>query len=326
LFICGRFPRLFVCDRLQWADWGIGRMVPKRSMIFADVALLGVALFWGVGYAAMKTALESFTPLWMIAFRFVPSFFLLCLVFRGRMSRLDSRAVRSGLLAGAVLAFSFLAMTTGLVLTSAGKQAFITTSYVVLVPILLWIATNRFPGTGAFFSALLCFSGMSMLTLQGDFSIGLGDGLSLLSALFLALHMILVEKFVKDHDPISLAILQIGVVGFMALPLALFFERMPVGISSTGWWALAYNIFFGTVFALVTQNLAQKHTTSTHTALILSLEGVFGAFAGALLLEEVFTGKMIIGCALIFVSIVVSELMPLKQAPAAVESSSSALS
>lgn len=300
-------------------------MTHKRSMFLADVALLGVALFWGVGYVAVKAALESFTPLWLIVFRFIPSFVLLSVIFRRRMAALTSPAIRSGLLAGCILAMSFLASTTGLVFTTAGKQAFITTAYVVLVPLLLWVATRRFPGFGTFFTTLLCFVGMSFLTLQGDFSIGLGDGLSLLSALFLALHMLVVERSVRDHDPVSLAILQIGVVGFVALFLAPFLEKFPVQVSPVAWTALAYNIFLGTVFALVTQNMAQRYTTSTHTALILSLEGVFGAAAGAMVLGEIFTGRMIIGCVLIFISILITELLPLKSAPVAVESPSVSL-
>ncbi len=284
----------------------------KRSMILADTALLGVALFWGIGYVAVKAALDSFTPLWLIVFRFIPSFIFLSVIFRRRMAALTLPAARSGLLAGCILAMSFLASTTGLVFTTAGKQAFITTAYVVLVPLLLWGATRRFPGFGAFFTALICFAGMSFLTLQGDFSIGLGDGLSLLSALFLALHMLVVERSVRDHDPVPLAVVQIGVVGFAALCLAPFLERFPLQITPAAWAALAYNIFLGTVFALVTQNVAQRHTTSTHTALLLSLEGVFGAVAGAMVLGEIFTGKMIVGCVLIFASILITELLPLK--------------
>ncbi len=287
-------------------------MIPKRSMLLADTALLGVALFWGVGYVAVKAALDSFTPLWLIAFRFIPSFLFLSVIFRRRMAALTLSAARSGLLAGCILAMSFLASTTGLVFTTAGKQAFITTAYVVLVPLLLWVETRRFPGFGAFFTAFICFAGMSLLTLQVDFSIGLGDGLSLLSALFLALHMLVVERSVRDHDPVPLAVIQIGVVGLAALCLAPFLERFPLQTTPAAWAALAYNIFLGTVFALVTQNVAQRHTTSTHTALILSLEGVFGAVAGAIVLGEIFTGKMIVGCVLIFVSILITELLPLK--------------
>jgi len=292
-------------------------MNPSRGWILADFALLGVALFWGVGYVAVKAALESFSPLWLLVFRFIPSFFLLGILFRTRMSRLSNGAVRSGLFAGIVLSMSFLASTTGLLFTTAGKQAFITTAYVVLVPLLLWAVTRCFPGFKPFFTALVCFAGMSLLTLQHDFSIGLGDGLSLLSAFFLALHMLVVERSVRDHDPVALAIIQIGVVGFVALPLAGIFESLPVQISPAGWWALAYNIFLGTIFALVAQNVAQKHTSSTHTALILSLEGVFGALAGAVFLGEIFTGKMIGGCALIFLSILVTELSPSSPAPVA---------
>ena len=285
-------------------------MTPKRSVLAADAALLGVALFWGMGYVAMKIALDSFTPLWLTVVRFVSAFALLAALFGPRLIRLSASALRAGLLAGGLLTLAFWVSTVGLQYTTAGKQAFIVTAYVVVVPFLLWVSSRRFPGFGPFLAAGLCLCGMSLLTLQGDLSIGLGDGLSLLCALFLALHMVVVERFVKEIDPVPFAVLQIGVVGLATLPVALLLEPLPRHVASLGWAALAYNVLLGTIFALVTQNLAQTYTTSTHTSLILSLEGVFGALAGTLLLGESFTLRMVLGCVLIFVSILMAELLP----------------
>ena len=291
-------------------------MTPKRSVLAADAALLGVALFWGMGYVAMKIALDSFTPLWLTVVRFVSAFALLAALFGPRLIRLSASALRAGLLAGGLLTLAFWVSTVGLQYTTAGKQVFIVTAYVVVVPFLLWAATRRFPGFGPFLAAALCLCGMFLLTLQDNLAIGLGDGLSLLCALFLALHMVVVERFVREIDPVAFAVLQIGVVGVATVPLALAFEPFPGAVAPLGWAALAYNVLLGTVFALVTQNLAQKYTSSTHTALILSLEGVFGALTGALLLGESFTMRMVLGCALIFVSILMAELLP--PGPAAV--------
>ena len=285
-------------------------------MLAADAALLGVALFWGMGYVAMKIALDSFTPLWLTVVRFVSAFALLAALFGPRLIRLSASALRAGLLAGGLLTLAFWVSTVGLQYTTAGKQVFIVTAYVVVVPFLLWAATRRFPGFGPFLAAALCLCGMFLLTLQDNLAIGLGDGLSLLCALFLALHMVVVERFVREIDPVAFAVLQIGVVGVATVPLALAFEPFPGAVAPLGWAALAYNVLLGTVFALVTQNLAQKYTSSTHTALILSLEGVFGALTGALLLGESFTMRMVLGCALIFVSILMAELLP--PGPAAV--------
>ena len=291
-------------------------MTPKRSVLAADAALLGVALFWGMGYVAMKAALDSFTPFWLTVFRFLSAFALLCALFGRRLVRLSPSALKAGLLAGGLLSLGFWVSTVGLQYTTAGKQAFIVTAYVVVVPFLLWAATRRFPGFGPFLAAALCLCGMFLLTLQDNLAIGLGDGLSLLCALFLALHMVVVERFVREIDPVAFAVLQIGVVGVATVPLALAFEPFPGAVAPLGWAALAYNVLLGTVFALVTQNLAQKYTSSTHTALILSLEGVFGALTGALLLGASFTMRMVLGCALIFVSILMAELLP--PGPAAV--------
>jgi drug/metabolite transporter (DMT)-like permease len=292
-------------------------------MLLADAALLAVALFWGIGYVALKAALDCFTPLWLTVVRFMPAFAILAVLFRRRMAGLTLPAVKAGLAAGAVLTLGFLLSTIGLVYTTAGKQAFIVTAYVVVVPILLWAVTRRFPGYGPFIAAFLCLCGMFLLTLQSDLTIGLGDGLSLLCAVCMALHMILVERYVREFDPIPFAVLQIGLVGIVAIPLALIFEPLPRQVTPLAWGSLAYNIFLGTVFALVTQNVAQKYTSSTHTALILSLEGVFGALAGALLLGELFTGKMIVGCVLIFASVLIAELLPTRGPLAAASTESS---
>ena len=121
-------------------------MTPKRSMLAADAALLGVALFWGMGYVAMKIALDSFTPLWLTVVRFVSAFALLAALFGPRLIRLSASALRAGLLAGGLLTLAFWVSTVGLQYTTAGKQAFIVTAYVVVVPFLLWVSSRRFPG------------------------------------------------------------------------------------------------------------------------------------------------------------------------------------
>ena len=288
----------------------------RARVLLADAAMLSVAVLWGLGYVVSDALLGRIGPLWLVALRFSASSVMLLALFGRRLKMLDKNQLFQALGVGLVLAVTYLLHIYGLVFTTGGKQAFIVTAYVVVVPFLLWAATRRFPGFGPFLAAALCLCGMFLLTLQDNLAIGLGDGLSLLCALFLALHMVVVERFVREIDPVAFAVLQIGVVGVATVPLALAFEPFPGAVAPLGWAALAYNVLLGTVFALVTQNLAQKYTSSTHTALILSLEGVFGALTGALLLGESFTMRMVLGCALIFVSILMAELLP--PGPAAV--------
>ena len=287
------------------------RLSPSLKTVVADISLVFVALFWGLGFVAMKNALDTFPTFWLLTLRFGSAAFLMGMLFRRRLAAITKEDIRAGAIIGVFLFLGFATQTLGLNYTTPGKQAFLTATYVVIVPFLSWGLRRIFPGALSFFASFVCLVGMGMLTLQeGAISIGKGDTLTLVCAFFFACQLIAIEYFAAKKDPMILTLLQILMVCLLSLPAALVFETWPGFQGGSGLWSIAYTVVFCTIVAFAVQNTAQKFTPSTHTAILLSLESVFGALSGIYFLGEVFTPRMAAGCALIFVAVLLTEAGP----------------
>lgn len=281
-----------------------------KKIIIADLSLMLVALFWGLGFVAMKDALESFSPFWLLTIRFFSGTALMTLIFKKRLARLTRADLKAGALIGVFLFLGFATQTVGLKYTTPGKQAFLTATYVVIVPFLSWFIRKKSPGTISFIASALCLAGMGMLTLQKGQSVNAGDLLTLSCAFFFACQILAIEHFAAKADVVVLAVIQTGAVGLLSLPFALLFENWAGFGGGEGLGSIAFTVVFCTVFAFVAQNAAQKFTPSTHTAIILSMESVFGALAGIYFMGEAFSARMAAGCALILFAVLLTELGP----------------
>lgn len=281
--------------------------ISKKNSILADMSLLMVALIWGGGFIAVKGALDSVSPFYIMSIRFSISVLIMLLVFRKKIKYITKNYLFIGTIVGLLLFLGFAAQTVGMKYTTAGKNAFLTGTNVVIVPFLYWIISKKRPDSFSLISAFLCFIGISMLTLDGGIHIGLGDGLTLLCAVFYAAHIVSVGFFARKVDVILLVIIQLGVCAILSIIAALIFEPKPHSLNSGTIFALVYLGVFSTMLAFIVQNVAQKYTTSTHTAIILCLESVFGSILSVIMLHEIFTSKMILGCLTIFLAIITTE-------------------
>jgi drug/metabolite transporter (DMT)-like permease len=198
----------------------------------------------------------------------------------------------------------------GLNETTASANAFLTATNVVFVPFLMWIYTRKPPQGTAFIASFITLIGVGLMTLNAGLSMGRGDILSVLGALFFAIHIIIVDKFAKERDPIVLTFVQIGAAGVFMTLSAFVLEPVPSLIPAKVWYGLIYQVLFGTVACYVLQNSAQKHTSSSHTSIILSLEAFFATIMAVIFLKEHLTVQMIVGSALIFSAILLVELKP----------------
>lgn len=279
----------------------------KKKSILADMSLLLVAIMWGGGFIAVKGALDSITPFYMMAMRFSISVIIMLIIFRKKVKLITKHDLKVGTIVGLLLFLGFAAQTVGMKYTTAGKNAFLTGTNVVIVPFLYWAISKRKPDSYSLISAFLCFIGIGMLTLDGGIHIGLGDSLTLLCAVFFAGHIVSVGFFTEKVDAISLVIIQLGAAAVFSIIAALIYEPMPQLLNSDAIFAIGYLAIFSTMIAFIIQNVAQKYTTSTHAAIILCLESVFGSILSVVVLNEIFTSKMIIGCLTIFIAIITTE-------------------
>jgi len=280
----------------------------KKKAIYADLILLLVALLWGTTFVGGKYALNYFTPLYIIAIRFIMAFTMMAIGFRKELMTLTRKDIKGGAIVGTVLFIAFATQLVALQYTAAGKQAFLAGTYVVMVPFISWWLHKKRPDTSSFVGAFICFMGIGLLTLNESLSIGFGDSLTLFSSMFFAGHIISNGYFVDDIGPVKLTIVQFGTVALLSTVSALIFEPFPQGVAANGIYAVIYLGVLCTGVAYFLQTIGQKYALSTHTAIILSLEAVFGSVLALFILGEVFTFKMVLGCASILAAILIIEL------------------
>lgn len=286
----------------------MGNLSSRKKGLMSDVSLLFVAAVWGGGFVAVKDALNTITPMYLMAFRFVlAAIFLYAFLFKwiGKLSKDD---IKKGSVVGGFLFLAFAAQTYGLQYTTASKQGFLTAVYVVVVPLLYWLLYKRQPGIKAFVGSFLTIIGIGLISLEGSLSLNLGDMLTLLCAVLFAAHIISIEYFAKDMNTVKLAFVQISVAAVLCVVTALLTEPVPAAVSGRAWLAIVYLAFFSTFACFTVQTIAQKYTSSSHASIIMSLESVFAAVLGVAILGEVMSVKMIIGSAIIFSAILIVEV------------------
>jgi drug/metabolite transporter (DMT)-like permease len=276
----------------------------------SDLILLFTAVIWGSAFVAQRVAAEHIGTFLFNALRFLLGAALL-LPFAGLKRNLNRQNILGPLLAGVILFTASALQQAGLQYTTAGNAGFITSLYVVLVPVLLVIFFRQpvrwlvWPAVGlAMIGALLLSTGG-----QG-FRLAPGDGLELIGAGVWALHVIVVDHFSKRMKALSLSVGQFIVAAALNLVVGLSFERHTLPGVATAWWTVAYIAVFSTAIGYTLQIVGQRHAPPTDAALIMSLESVFAAIFGALLLAEVLNAMQIIGCVLILGGVVLAQIRP----------------
>lgn len=278
-----------------------------KEGLYADIGLLLVTIIWGSGFAATKVGLKYISPNYMMAIRFSLSFFLMSIVFWKKFKVITKKDLKAGAIVGFILYMGFAIQTVAAQYTNASKQAFLTATYVVMVPFMYWAIKGKRPDRFEIAGVLLCFLGAALLSFDGGIRIGLGDSLTLICAVFFASHIVAIGFFIERHDPIILTILQIGMAALLSIISIIFFEKKPLVLNTGGIAATLYLAIFSTLIAFLIQNLAQKYTSSTRAAIIMSMESVFGTIFPVIFLGDIFTIKMVFGCILIFTAIITAE-------------------
>ncbi|MCT8975332.1 DMT family transporter [Clostridium sp. CX1] len=279
----------------------------KDKALMADIALLIVAIIWGGGFIAGKIALFTMTPFYLLSFRFLCSGLLLGIIFFKKMKTIDRKSVISGIILGLSLYIGQTLQTIGLKYTTAGKQAFLLASYTIIVPFISWIIVKKKPDIYSFFAGLLTLIGIGLLSLQGGLSISYGDSLSLMFAVVFAFQIVLIGIYVKNINPIHLTTVQLLIAGTLTLISALIFEPSIKSVTTDAVLSIGYLVIFNTTIAFLVQNIAQKYTSDTHASIIISLESVFGFLLSVILMKELVTLRMILGCVLIFTAVIISK-------------------
>ncbi len=273
----------------------------------ADLSLIFVAILWGGGFIAVKDALDTLTPMYLMAFRMTVAAITFLFLFP-KLRGLSWQDVRYSLVVASMLYLGFAFQTVGLQFTDVSKQGFLTATYVVIVPLLYWLFYKKLPERKVFAGCVLVLVGIGLVSLSENFSLGIGDTLTLVCAVFFAVHIIATAKALEKVDPFKLAFLQFAIAALLFGATAAVTEPFPVGTTVRTWGAIIYGGVVATFVCFLVQTIAQKYTTPSKTSLFLSLESVFAAIFGVMLLGEELTLRKLVGFALIFASILLIEL------------------
>jgi drug/metabolite transporter (DMT)-like permease len=288
----------------------------QRHALRADLLMLLTAMIWGSGFVAQTAGMDHIGPYLFSGLRFaLGTLCLLPLVLRRPANgpapepMMTRGLLQGGIVMGIALALGINLQQVGLLFTSVTNAGFITGLYVIVVP-LLGLLLGHKTGMGTWLGCVLAVIGMFLLSVGDNFHVASGDWLQLIGAFVWGGHVILVGLFASRHDPIRLAFLQFATCSVISLILAAIFEPVTLPAIIQAGPALLYGGVFAVGVGYTLQVVAQKHAIASHAAIILSLEAVFAAIAGALFLGEALQMRGYLGCALMLAGMLLAQLWP----------------
>ena len=282
------------------------------------LAIVVATVIWGFSFVVMKNVVEVLPPAWLLGIRFTAAGLILLAILWRRVRRAFSgKAVLAGAVLGVFDFAAFWAQTVGLEHTTPGINAFLTATYCVIVPFLWWLIARKRPTLFNVGAAVLAMVGIWLVSVTNSgesFSMGFGEGMTLLCALLFALHMVFVSRFAAVHDVLVLTVFQFIAEGLLGCLMGFTFESLPPlsAISFEVVASMAFLTIFASIVAFGIQNVSLAYVPPAQAALLLSLESVFGVFFSVLLYGEMLTPRLLVGFAVIFLAIVVSEVLPEK--------------
>ena len=278
------------------------------------VMLLSASLIWGVAFVAQSAGMQYVGPYTFTAVRSALAaiglgFLILILDKTSLKSKnTDKKTLwRAGIILGVVMTIASNLQQVGLMTTSAGKAGFITSLYIVLVPV-FGLFIRRKPHPMLWISVLIALVGLYFLSIRGDFSMSKGDLLVLASAVAFTFQILLVDHYSPKVDIIRLNCIQFSVMAILSFVPMMVLEQPKMGAISDAWLTIVYAGVFSGCGAYTLQMLGQRRVEPTMASLLLSPENVFAALAGWAILGQKMSARELLGCALVFAAIIGSQL------------------
>lgn len=289
-----------------------------RNKVRGSLCLLLATVIWGFAFTAQSVGMDLLGPFTFQAIRcglavafLVPCAFILdigrCSVKESAKKWLSPKLWKTGLLCGCALFIAASLQQVGLVYTDAGKAGFITAMYIVLVPVLGLVLGKKIPKS-AVISVLLAVVGLYLLSCMGASGINQGDLLLMGCALAFAVQITCIDRFAGGLDGFRLNCIQCLVVALLSVPFIALTETVVVRDILNCWGPLLFAGVMSMGLAYSLQILGQKHLEPTTASLIMSLESAFAALGGWWLLGETMTSWELLGCALVFLAVLISQM------------------
>jgi len=279
------------------------------------------ATVWGISFVAQCASMEYIGPFTFSAVRCaLGSLVLIPVIWAARYfalkhpesdspySKVFGRStVLGGVISGVLLFIATNLQTIALKTASAGKGGFITAMYIIMVPI-LGIFLHRKIGVNVWISVIIAFTGLYLLCITDRFVLQTEDWLLLACALFFAIQILVVDKYVPDSNGIAMAAIEFAVCSIMSAVVMVFAENPTwelIGECST---SIIYAGVCSCGIAYTLQILGQRDVDPTMASLVMSLESVVSVISGAVILGQIMTGREIFGCVLMFAAIILAQM------------------
>lgn len=286
----------------------------------SNMLLLLTATIWGFAFVAQRVGSQYVGAFTFNGIRFALGCISLIplIIYFDKRKKTDNvidsnikvntkKSILPGVVVGFVLYVAATFQQIGLMHTTAGKASFITGLYMVFVPI-IGIFLKHKTGKNSWFGVVIAVVGLYLLSVNENFSIGYGDFLEIIGAVFWAVHILTIDYFSNKMESLKLSCIQFATCSVLSLITALIFEHITINGISQALIPILYGGLLSVGVAYTLQVVAQKNAKPSHAAIILSMESVFGAIGGALLLGESMSSRGYIGCILILGGILISQI------------------
>ncbi|MDO4988839.1 MAG: DMT family transporter [Synergistes sp.] len=296
----------------------------NRKKLISMFMLVITAFIWGTAFVAQVTGMESIGPLSFCAFRNLIAAVIMIpytmLLNKRRCEFLEEDGTETtwkgcmigGIVCGTVLLGGTTLQQVGLQYTTAGKAAFITSIYIVLVTIFGILRSGRI-SKATLFAVAMSMTGLYLISVKGGLSFERGDLIVFAGAFFWAGHILVCDKFSKCCDPLKISCIQYMVVFLLSGVLMMMYEEPTLSGVVASWPSLFYAGFFSSCIAYTFQMLSQRYVPPTTASIIMSMESIFAAFSGMIFLGETLTAREFIGCVLVFAATVTAQLNEIKR-------------
>ncbi|MDR7870907.1 MAG: DMT family transporter [Tissierellaceae bacterium] len=282
----------------------------------SSLLLLITAMIWGFAFVAQRVGMEHVEAFTYNGIRFGLGSLSLIPVIKifskpedksnNEMEDNNKQIIKYGIIAGSVLFIAATLQQIGLMYTTAAKAGFITTLYIVIVPI-LGLFLKQKTSANIWIGAIVATIGLYFLSINEDLTIGFGDLLQLIGSVFWAIHIILIGFFTKRVDSLKLSSAQFATCSVLSFIAAFLFEDIQISNIIKAIIPILYGGFMSVGIAYTLQAVAQKYAKASHAAIAMSMESVFAAIGGMLILGERLPAKGLLGCILMLFGMLISQ-------------------
>lgn len=293
----------------------------NQRKLRSNIMLMTAAMIWGFAFVAQSVGMDYVEPFTFNAVRVLIAGIVLVLyiLFRNFLDKRKNikteiitaenkkNLIVGGILCGIALFAASSLQQIGLQYTTAGKAGFLTALYIVIVP-LLGVFNRRRASGKVWLGVIIAVIGMYLLCISDGFTINKGDILVILCAVVFSVHILIIDRYSPLVDGVIMSCIQFFTCGILSMIPMVIFEQPEISSIIEAWLPILYSGALSGGVAYTLQIIGQKGTDPAVSSLLLSLESVFAALGGFIILREIFTEREFIGSILIFSAVIITQL------------------